>query len=186
MTDDKDLAPERLDLLESLGAHRGFLLRAAAGLSDEQARHRSTVSELTIGGLIKHVAAVEASWAQFMLTGRQGGVPDNVDWSNFDSSDPSTLDPDMVRAYQDGFRLLAGETLAATIEHYRRVAEATDDLVRGLDLDRSFPLPPMPWFEPGATRTVRRTVIHIIAETAQHAGHADIIREAIDGAKTMG
>jgi uncharacterized damage-inducible protein DinB len=185
MTDNEDLAPERLDLLESLAAHRGFLLRTAAGLSDEQARHRSTVSELTIGGLIKHVAAVEASWAEFMLTGVHGGVPDDVDWSKLDPSDPSSIDPDMVRAYQDGFRLLPGETLAATIEHYQRVAEATDDLVGRLDLDRSFPLPPMPWFEPGAT-TVRRTVIHIIAETAQHAGHADIIREAIDGAKTMG
>jgi hypothetical protein len=54
------------------------------------------------------------------------------------------------------------------------------------DLDRSFPLPPAPWFEPGASRSVRRTVMHIVAETAQHAGHADIIRETIDGQKTMG
>jgi hypothetical protein len=43
-----------------------------------------------------------------------------------------------------------------------------------------------PWFPPGATRTARRTVMHIVAETAQHAGHADIIREAIDGKKSMG
>ena len=54
------------------------------------------------------------------------------------------------------------------------------------DLDASFPLPPAPWFALGAVRSVRRTIVHIVAETAQHAGHADIIRETIDGAKTMG
>jgi hypothetical protein len=43
-----------------------------------------------------------------------------------------------------------------------------------------------PWFEPGARWSVRRALLHVIAETAQHAGHADIIREALDGAKTMG
>lgn len=73
------------------------------------------------------------------------------------------------------------------LAEYERVAAATDRLVLELpDLDRSFPLPPAPWFPPGAVRSVRRTIVHIIAETAQHAGHADIIRESIDGAKTMG
>ena len=43
-----------------------------------------------------------------------------------------------------------------------------------------------PWFEPGATWSARRVFLHIVAETAQHAGHADIIREAVDGAKSMG
>ncbi|MEP6625690.1 MAG: DUF664 domain-containing protein, partial [Acidimicrobiia bacterium] len=53
-------------------------------------------------------------------------------------------------------------------------------------LDADHALPEAPWFEPGARWSARRTLLHIIAETAQHAGHADIIREAIDGAKTMG
>jgi hypothetical protein len=172
------LTRERQDLLESLAAHRGFLRQAASGLTDEQARTRSTVSELSVGGIIKHVAAVEASWGQFMVTGRQAGAPEGVDWS-----DPP---PEMVQAYQDGFRLVDGETLDEVLAEYERVAAATDELVATLDLDRSFPLPPAPWFAPGAERSVRRVVIHIIAETAQHAGHADIIRETIDGAKTMG
>ena len=55
-----------------------------------------------------------------------------------------------------------------------------------LDLDVSYPLPQAPWFEPGAAWSVRRTFLHVIAETAQHAGHADILRESLDGQKTMG
>ena len=54
------------------------------------------------------------------------------------------------------------------------------------DLDASHPLPEAPWFPPGAARSARRVFLHIIAETAQHAGHADILRESIDGQKTMG
>jgi hypothetical protein len=53
-------------------------------------------------------------------------------------------------------------------------------------LDATQPLPEAPWFEPGARWSARRVMLHIIAETAQHAGHADIIRESLDGAKTMG
>ena len=54
------------------------------------------------------------------------------------------------------------------------------------DLDAAHPLPQAPWFPPGASWSARRVLLHIMAETAQHAGHADIIREALDGAKTMG
>jgi uncharacterized damage-inducible protein DinB len=176
MTND-DISTERRDLLEALAAHRGFLLQTTAGLTDEQARQRPTASELSIGGLIKHVASTEQGWANFM-TGT-GMDDEGIDWT-----DPDT---DAVAAYRDGFRLLADETLAGVLADYEQVAAATDDLVANLpDLDASFPLPDAPWFPPGATRSVRRTVLHIIAETAQHAGHADIIRETIDGAKTMG
>jgi hypothetical protein len=176
--DTTQLSRERQDLLEALAAHRGFLRQTAEGLTDEQASTRSTVSALTIGGLIKHVASVESSWSEFMATGVQGGTEEEIDWSN-----PS---PEVMQAYQDGFRLTDGETLAGVLEEYARVAAHTDELVATLDLDTSHPLPPAPWFPPGAERSVRRTIVHIVAETAQHAGHADIIREAIDGAKTMG
>ena len=67
------------------------------------------------------------------------------------------------------------------------MAARTDALVESLpDLGASHPLPPAPWFAPGATRSARRVFMHIVAETAQHSGHADIIRETIDGQKTMG
>lgn len=79
------------------------------------------------------------------------------------------------------------ETLAALLAEYAAGAERTAELVRTLpSLDESHPLPAAPWFPPGGRRTVRRVLLHIATETAQHAGHADIIRETIDGAKSMG
>jgi hypothetical protein len=76
--------------------------------------------------------------------------------------------------------------VAGVLTDYEKVAARTDALVESLDLDTAYPLPKAPWFAPGATRSVRRVFLHIVAETAQHAGHADIIRETIDGQKTMG
>ncbi len=176
MTHDTAPAPERADLLESLTLHRYLLLQTAAGLTDEQARACPTESDLSVGGIIKHVAGVEQSWARFMVEGA-AEEPD-TEWYN--------PDPAVAQAWQDGFRLLESETLAEVIADYQRIAAETDRLVVEIeDLDRSFPLPPAPWFTPGAHRSVRRTILHVIAETAQHAGHADIIRETIDGAKTM-
>ncbi|HTJ31596.1 MAG TPA: DinB family protein [Dactylosporangium sp.] len=164
---------ERADLVESLGAARFFLRHTAQGLTDAQAAHRSTVSELCIGGLIKHVTEVERQWARFIVEG-----PSAVAVAD---------DPAAYETYANGFRMLPGETLAGLLEEHERVAKETDELVRTLpDLDAEHPLPPAPWFAPGARRSHRRTLQHIVAETAQHAGHADIIREAIDGQKTMG
>jgi uncharacterized damage-inducible protein DinB len=161
---------ERADLLEALAAHRGFLLHTVEGLTDEQARQRTTVSELTLGGLVKHVAMTEQAWVNFILEG------------------PATMatTPESFAAHADGFVLRDDETLAGAIARYDEVARRTDELVRTIDLDVSQPLPEAPWFPPGATRSARRVFVHIVAETAQHAGHADIVREALDGQKTMG
>jgi hypothetical protein len=86
-------------------------------------------------------------------------------------------------------KLLHGntETLAELLAAYEEVSSRTDALVTSLPtLDAAHALPPAPWFPPGAQWSARRVLLHIVAETAQHAGHADIIRESIDGAKTMG
>jgi hypothetical protein len=88
--------------------------------------------------------------------------------------------------WEGQFRMAEGDTLASLLKRYDEVAEHTNELVATLDLDVSHPLPSAPWFEPGARWSVRRVVLHIIAETSQHAGHADIIRETLDGQKTMG
>ncbi len=80
---------------------------------------------------------------------------------------------------------LSGER-ADLLEAYDAVAAATDVMVTTVDLDQRRPLPTAPWFSPGATWSARRVFVHIVAETAQNAGHADIIREAIDGQKSMG
>jgi Protein of unknown function (DUF664) len=169
------LTGERADLTESLQRHRGFLRQTTRGLTDEQAAQRTTVSALCIGGVIKHVAATEKQWTDFIVSGpRPAG-----------SWDPS--DPETAARWAAGFQMLPGETLAGLLAEYDEVARQTDELVATLpDLDSSHPLPAAPWFPPGARWSARRALLHIIAETSQHAGHADIIRESIDGAKTMG
>jgi hypothetical protein len=87
----------------------------------------------------------------------------------------------------DQFRLLPGETLAGVLADYAEVARRTDELVASLpSLNAGYPLPKAPWFASGESWSARRVLLHIIAETAQHAGHADVIRESLDGAKSMG
>jgi hypothetical protein len=83
--------------------------------------------------------------------------------------------------------MLPGETLDGVLAAYAEEARRTDDVVATLpDLDVTWPLPKATWFEPGGRWSARRVLMHIVAETAQHCGHADIIRESFDGAKTMG
>ncbi|MGH3343071.1 MAG: DinB family protein [Carbonactinosporaceae bacterium] len=166
------VSAERADLLGTLAKHRYFLRYTVRDLTDEQAAQRTTVSELSLGGLIKHVALTEQQWINFILRGpsamAHGAEPRLDDWSQ-------------------GFRMLEGETLAGLLDEYEQVGRRTDELVATLpDLDVSQPLPEAPWFEPGARWSARRVLLHVVAETAQHAGHADILRESLDGAKTMG
>lgn len=163
---------ERDDILESLTTHRGFLLRTVDGLSDEQARQRTTVSELTLGGLVKHVALMEQQWVEFVLDGPGTAMQPT---------------PEAYAAFTDGFSLHADETLEGSLTEYAKIAGRTDELVRTVpDFDGSQPLPETPWFAPGARRSARRVFLHLVGEIAQHAGHADIIRESLDGQKTMG
>ena len=175
MSNDTLATSEQSDLLSTLAQHRQFLRSTARDLDDEQATRRTTVSELTIAGLIKHVAAQEEHWADFIVDG-----PSPAD-------DFSAMTEEDMGRRVDGFRLLPGETLAGVLESYAQVAARTDGLVRSLpDLNAAQPLPQAPWFPPGAQWSARQVLLHVLAETAQHAGHADIIREALDGAKTMG
>ncbi|MFE1321102.1 DinB family protein [Kitasatospora phosalacinea] len=167
--------PEHADLIAELRAVRHFLRFTARGLTDEQARRRTTVSELTVGGLIKHVTSMERTWAAFIARGTSA-LPDFSAMTEADH-----------QARLDEFKLLPGETLLGVLTAYEAVARGTDELLAGLDdLGVSHPLPAAPWFTPGASWSARRTVMHVIAETAQHAGHADIIRESLDGQKSMG
>jgi hypothetical protein len=163
---------ERADLVETLALHRRFLHQTVDGLDAEQAARRTTISELCLGGLIKHVALTEEGWVDFIEHG------------------PAAMRPHgqaAMEAHAAGFRMLPGETLAALLDRYNQVAQRTEELVGSLpSLDDSQPLPEAPWFPPGARWSARRVLLHILAETAQHAGHADIIRESLDGAKTMG
>ena len=166
--DTATLTGERADLLATLAKARHFLRFTTRDLDDEQARQRTTVSELTLGGLIKHVTATERQWANFMLEGPSAMGADTAEWAG-------------------GFTMAEGESVDGLLAEYEKDASRTDELVVTLpDLDASHPLPPAPWNPPGERWSARRTLLHIATETAQHAGHADIIRESLDGAKTMG
>jgi uncharacterized damage-inducible protein DinB len=168
------LTGERADLARSLARHRGLLLHTAQGLTDEQAATQSTVSALCVGGIIKHVAAVERQWCRFIA---EGPAAMAAGWG----------DEAAVQVYLDGFRMLPGETLGGVIADFQAAAAQTDALLAGLpDLDAEQLLPEAPWYEKGAKWSARQVMLHLIAEIAQHSGHADIIREAIDGQKSMG
>ena len=163
---------ERTDLIQTLAKHRAFLRYTVQGLSDEEAARCTTTSELCLGGLIKHVTLVEAQWADFVQRG---------------AAAVAMSDQAAMEAHANSFRMLPGETVWALLDRYETVARGTETLVTDLpSLDVSHPLPDAPWFEPGARWSARRVLLHILAETVQHAGHADIIRESLDGAKTMG
>ncbi|SDS06698.1 DinB family protein [Microlunatus soli] len=170
---------EREDLLAALAQARYFLRYTARELTDEQAAARPTVSALCIGGLIKHVTDSERNWARFLVEGPSAMASDDgrdfADWTEEDFAER-----------EKGFQLLPGETLAGVLEAYAMVAQETDEIIRSLpSLDTMTPLPEAPWFTEKAW-SARRAVLTIIAETTQHSGHADIIRETLDGAKSMG
>ncbi len=165
---------ERASLLRFLEDQRDFLRLTVRGLDDEQAARRTTVSELTLGGLVKHVTRAERNWIRFV---REGAVHPKVDYE-----DPATWEEQA-----DSFRLLEGETLDSVLADYALAARETEEFVNGLpDLEVSHRLPDAPWFPEGASWSARDALLHVIRETAQHCGHADILREALDGQKSMG
>ncbi|MFT4199876.1 DinB family protein [Gordonia sp. (in: high G+C Gram-positive bacteria)] len=160
---------ERADVLASLRRARAHLRQTTDGLSTEEATRRTTVSDLTLAGLIKHVAFVERSWAAFAV----GGI------------DASRT---VARGMADGddFRLASEETLASLLDGYATAAAHTDRLVATLDsLEASHPFPSRRG-GPEVAWSARRAFLHIATETAQHAGHADLIRESLDGTTFSG
>lgn len=163
---------ERESLLRMLAEQRDFLRFTVKDLDDEQAAQRTTASELTLAGLIKHVTAIEREWIEFIQHGA----------GEIDYKDPATFE-----AHAQGFRLTGEETLRSVLADYQRTAEQTEEYVRSLpDLEVAHKLPAAPWFPEDASWTARDVLLHLLRETAQHCGHADIIRESLDGQKTMG
>ena len=168
-TIERQLTSEHEELLETLAQHRNFLRHTVQGLTDEQAGLTPTASQLCLGGLIKHVTRAERGWYDFAIAGAEAHSGQDFE------------------GHMASFRMEPGETLAGLLADYEAAAKDTDELVAsGVDLNKSWPLPVAPWFPPNKSWSIRRVLMHIIAETSQHAGHADIIRETIDGQKTMG
>ncbi|CAM5461289.1 DinB family protein [Streptomyces hirsutus] len=175
---------ERADLLASLASARSALTATTRGLSDEQAGERPTASALCLGGLVKHVASIEEGWMRFVLEGPSAmrhDLPDGVTWADLAAGTAREI-PQWAIDHHNAFRMLPGETLAGILARYERVAARSEEVIASVpDLSAAHPLPEAPWNEPGAVRSVRRVLTHLVAETSQHAGHADILRETLDG-----
>ncbi len=154
-------------LLAYLAQQRQGARNAAYGLTDEEARRTPAASSLSVGGLLKHLADMERGWID--VVAQRGSTPDE----------------DTASDYLDNFRLAPEETLADVLDRYQEVGRRTEVVVAAIaDLDRAVPVPRgAPWMPADVEAwSVRWVLLHLIEETARHAGHADIVRESIDGA----
>ncbi|MFJ9905847.1 DinB family protein [Streptomyces sp. NPDC101152] len=155
---------ERGALLAFIEEQRGGIRRALLGLTAEQAASTPSASELSLSGLLKHVVEVEQSW---IARAKQEPPAVQRDESNWGET----------------FRLVGDESVESQLAYWDKVAAETEAYVRSVpSLDDTFPLPPDPWFPPEGRVSVRWVCLHLIRELARHAGHADIIRESLDGA----
>ena len=158
---------EKADLLTLLADQRELFKVTLRGITEAQARQRTTVSTLTLGGLVKHLA-----------TGEQGTLEELVERDD-------TAEFDMAKAAH-AYELTDDETFAGWVEEYDRASAALDAHVAGVDsLDELIPQMTAPWQPEREWWTIRKMMLHKLRETAHHAGHADIIREALDGQSTM-
>ncbi|MGW1892072.1 DinB family protein [Streptomyces sp. NPDC002004] len=154
---------ERGALLAFVEAQRGGLRRSVLGLTDAQAAQKPSASELSLGGLVKHVAEVELNWLRMAQQRPNEKARTEETWN-------------------DSFRIVEGETLAGVLAFWDQVVKETEEFIRSVpSLDDTFPLPPAPWFPKDGAVSMRWLMLHLVEETARHAGHADIIRESLDG-----
>jgi uncharacterized damage-inducible protein DinB len=153
------LADERAGLTQQLDFHRATLLRKLEGLDDDMLRRPMTVSGLSLLGLVKHLAETEHGWFLKIYA----GLPEPDLYSADD-------DPDAE------FRVDPGETADALVAQYLRTCERARAVVASGKLDDVVTTPS------GAQANLRAILLHMIQETARHNGHADIIREELDGA----
>ncbi|MFD5825003.1 DinB family protein [Lentzea sp. NPDC060358] len=150
------------DLLHELNDQRRTFRVTMRGLTTADAVKRTTVSELTLGGLLKHLTWCERGWTHVL-----------------------TEQPGRPRGWLDGRQYVwTGDDFELLLESYDEAVRATDEAVRTTSLDKLVPPPSAPWDPHPEPLSVRRIVLHLIRETAQHAGHADVLRETLDGQST--
>jgi hypothetical protein len=162
LADEEELvtvAPERETLELFLDYHREALVgKLRGGLSEEDARRRLVPSSTTLLGLISHAAAVERNWFQHYLA----GTPREEITGNARGDDPS-------------WEVGADKTIAGVIAELERACAASRQIAARFTLDQTVP------HEELGQVSLRFIYMNIIAEYARHTGHADIIREQIDG-----
>ena len=152
------VADEREALTQQLDFHRATLLRKLEGLDGELLRRPMTASGLSLLALVKHLAETEHGW----FVNIYAGLPE----PDLFSSDG---EPD------SDFRLAPDETADVVVGQYLRTCERARAVVAAGELDDVVTTPS------GAEANLRAILLHLIQETARHNGHADIIRESLDG-----
>jgi uncharacterized damage-inducible protein DinB len=148
---------EKESLHIALDRHRDAILWKLDGLGDADVRRQMTPSGTSLLGLVKHLASVEYGWFCSTFGRDTEPLPPVADEPNAD------------------FRIGVTETTADILAFYERARAAADQVINELDLDATG----KPWF--GDEVSLRWVLIHMVEETARHAGHADICRELIDG-----
>lgn len=148
---------ERALLCAMVDYQRSVLLRKVGGLDEDDLRRTMTPSGLTLLGLVKHLAYVERYWFQEVFAGATVTMP----WSDDD--------PDA------DWRPEPGESAPEIVSLYLREAERSREVTAAADLDTMSALP-------GVPVSLRWLLLHMLEELARHLGHADLMRELIDGA----
>ncbi|MGH3347899.1 MAG: DinB family protein [Nocardioides sp.] len=160
-------ADEPTTLLAFLGYFRATLRRQTDGLSAQQLATRLPPSTLTLGALLKHLAHVERFWATYVFAGKAMTEP----WASADwDADPDWEMTSAAGDSPDDLRSLYDAELAAADVVYRRAIDelGLDALAARKRYEHNFSL--------------RWILMHLVEEYARHCGHADLIRESIDGA----
>lgn len=172
MSGNASMTTDERELLANYVAqqHDGFR-GAILELTDEQAGLRIPSSALSVGGLVKHAASVQVGW-RLMIE----AAPGEPVW-------PGTLE-EQQGSYERDNTWLEGDTVDAVLATFDAEAERVLATIRAADLDTPVPVPQdVPWFPKDVSHSsVRWVELHLIEELARHAGHADLLREAIDGA----
>jgi uncharacterized damage-inducible protein DinB len=166
------VADERSALREYLAYHQSAYFAVSYGLTDEQARSTPSASALSVGGLVKHVTAMQRNWMA-----RVAAAPEQA------PKDPRPFD-EIAKEFGEQHVMRPDETLGELLEKLETQNAESLRLVDTADLDAAVPVPQdIPWFPKDQKAwSVRWVILHVINELARHAGHADIVRETIDGA----
>ena len=161
----RPVSDERDGLMAFLEQARYNLKLTGYGLTSEQLRSAPSASELSVGGVIKHCAYTEAGWIDTVLQ-RPPTYPARFTWDQH-------FDVDEGETYEDIVKFV--DEVAAETE---RVIAGIEDLGQPVPIDKSVPWNPREY----DNWSVRWVLFHLIEEYARHTGHADIVRETVDGA----